>query len=200
MIPQLEMRYSYIYDNGYRNSPSIKKYLKKINKSYPSREQIMIFIKKLNKEWKKHNIKILKSIEKTTDLKWREKKIICYVIGAGRAISDPLTIGVYKKTDKTIDVLTHELIHQIQIQTENKKWNKWWNYLRKKYKKESITTKAHIFLSAVHKEIYLDLFSNKRLQRDIKECNKFPDYKRAWDIVEKEGNKNIIKKFKEITA
>ena len=57
-------------------------------------------------------------------------------------------------------------------------------------------TKNHIFVHALHKEIYLKLFDEKRLKRDIEKCQKHEDYKRAWEIVEKEGYKNIIKEFR----
>ena len=57
-------------------------------------------------------------------------------------------------------------------------------------------TNSHILLHAVHKEIYLRLFDEKRLKRDIKKCQKYKDYKRSWEIVEKEDYENIINEFR----
>jgi len=98
-----------------------------------------------------------------------------------------------------IDTLTHELIHQIHIQNGKKVNELQKNYIPKKYPNESQLTSNHIFVHAIHKKIYLSLFNKTRLNRDIKRCEKSPDYKRAWEIVEKEGYENLINKFRELT-
>ncbi|MBS3081819.1 hypothetical protein J4416_02690 [Candidatus Pacearchaeota archaeon] len=199
MLPEIEFRYSSIYDEIYRNSPDIKKILKRTNRKYPSREEIIDFIDKMNIIWKVYKNKILGEISKISGLKWSERKIICYVVGSCRIMSDPLTLCVYKEMDYALDALTHELIHQIQFHTDDKKWSKWLKYLDLKYPKYSEFAKSHVFVHAVHKEIYLELFDTRRWERNVEDSKNFSDYKVAWQMVKELGHNKIIKKFKQIT-
>jgi len=198
MLPKVRFVYSGIYDQGYRNSLKIQENLKKQNKEYPSVGEIKKYIKKIENIWKKEGNKILNSISKASGLKWKDKEIKVYVIGVGNPFSDPLTLPIWKNTNGFIDTLTHELIHGIQAQNQEK-FQKWRNQLDRQYKKENETTKNHIFLHAVHKKVYLEIFSEKRLKNDLKKCEKYPDYTSSWQIVETEGYKNIINKFRELT-
>ena len=196
MIPKIEFRSSFVYDNNFRDLKWIKEYLRKQKKKYPLDKEIENYIKKIKPIWKKYEKDILSRIQKITGLKWRDKKILVYVVGICRPISDPLTIGIYKDKKVFIDTLAHELIHQIQFQNEKNIGN-WWKYVFNKYKKEPFKTKGHIFLYAVHWKLLLEIFNEKRLKENIKFDGPYSDYKRAWEIVEKEGYENIIKKFKE---
>jgi len=202
MIPEIEFRYSWFYDNLFRNSKDIKELLKKKNlnrkakKKYPTMKKVIKYRNEVWLIWKKHEKEILKAIQKVSSLKWKEKKIKVYFVGFHRPFSDPLTMPIYANKNYFIDILTHELIHKIQNQNIHL-WKKWKKEVNKKYSKESDTTKNHIFLHAVHWKILLDLFGEKRLKYIFRRSEKFPDYKRSWEIVEKEGYENIIKKFKE---
>jgi hypothetical protein len=200
MIPKIIFRYSWVYDNNYRNSPIIKKRLDGQNKNYPSMNKISNYIAKIEPIWRKKEKTILKTISEISGLKWTEKAVICYVIGFGRCFSDPLTVRLYENKDDFIDTLTHEMIHQMHIQNI-KKSLKWKKYLQGKYNNESIITRNHIFLHSVHYHLYLKLFNKKRLNRDINFCKKVrvEDYVRSWQIVQKETPEAIIKKFKEVT-
>lgn len=198
MIPKIIFRYSPIYDSDYRNSDRIKKKLEDKGLTYPSVKEIFHEIENIEPLWSKVGSNVLKAISKITGLKWKEVKVICYVIGYGRSFSDPLTIRLHETPDLFIDTLVHEMIHQIQIQN-NELSKKWYSYIDKIYASETVLTKNHIIVHAVHKEIYLTLFDKKRLETDIKESGLSKDYARSWEIVEKEGHKNIINKFKEVT-
>ncbi|MFH1503651.1 MAG: hypothetical protein ABIE36_03265 [Candidatus Diapherotrites archaeon] len=198
MIPKIEFRYSDIYDRRYRESKDIQTRLKKKKQEYPSRKEIVKYMNKAERLWKDYERDILKEISKITKLNWKEKKIICYVIGCGRSFSEPLTVRTFKKDFNTfIDTLTHELIHQISSQDEVR-YMKWHNYVLKHYSKELRITKTHILLCAVHWEILEKMFGKKRLEKEIKRHEKPIDYKRAWKIVEEEGVDNILKKFYKI--
>lgn len=194
MIPKVEFRYSEVYDRMYRESTDMQSYLKKKKRKYPSREKILNYANKVEKLWKKYEKQIFTEISKTMKLSWKEKKILCYIIGCGRPFSDPLTIRVYEKKGTFIDTLTHELIHQIQIQN-SKKYLKWHRYVLKHYPKEERITKTHILLSAVHWKVLEKLFGKKRVREEIKKHCKDTGYRRAWEIVEKEGADKIIKIF-----
>lgn len=196
MIPKIEFRYSGIYDGKYRNSKQTQKYLKEKNQDYPSKEKILKYIKSIEKLWEKCREETLKEISKISGLKWKEKKIICYVIGCGRPFSDPLTIRTYGKDVKRfVETLIHELIHQIQIQNK-KECEKWHKYISKKYSKEKRITRKHILLSAIHWKFLEKFYGRKGINEEIKKYDKSRDYKKAWKIVEKECADNIIKKFK----
>lgn len=194
MIPKIIFKYSWIYDQNWKGW--IKIYKRKYQK-YPSAKQILNYIKKVEKLWRKNEERILEEISRVSSLKWKSRYIYCYVVGRCIPFSDPLTLPVYDKhPDYFIDTLTHELIHQLFTQDNNlKKSEKAWGYINRKYKKESLTTRIHIPLYAIHSHIYLKFFNEKRLKRDIKLMSFLQDYKIAWGIVQKEGYKNLIKEF-----
>ena len=114
-------------------------------------------------------------------------------------MSDPLTIKKCSDITHAIDILTHELIHYVQTNVNDKKWDKWRKYLDAKYPKETDTTKDHIFLNAIHMALYLDFFGADRLMRDMWNSNVSEDYKRSWEIVEREGPDKIVRKFRKLT-
>ena len=199
MIPKIEFRYSDVYDRNYRESKSIQNYLKKRKEKYPSRKEIIRYMKKGEILWRKFEKKILTEISRITRLKWKERRIICYIVGVGRPFSEPLTIRTYGKLwDRFIDVLTHELIHNIFNENDGK-YMKWYNYVFKKYSKELRATKTHIALCAVHWKLLLKLFDEERLKKEIKRYRKDLDYKRAWEIVEEENPDVILNKFYKLT-
>jgi len=189
MIPTIEFRYSWIYDELFKKG--------KKNSEYPSLIEIKKFIKELEKDFKINQIKILKEISKISKLKWKEKKIIVYVVGRCIPFSDPLTISLIHDKKRTIKILIHELIHQIQIQG-SKNWENWWSFLKKAYPKENIKTKSHIFLNAVNWMVLNNLFGKKVVDLEIDYYKRLPDYKRAWEIVKEETPEKIIHKFNQI--
>jgi len=190
--PKIIFDYSWIYDEIWKEVWILKK--EKI-KEYPSTKKILNYIKKVEKLWKKEEKKILQELSKITHLEWKSKIINCYVVGKRRPFSSPLTMPIYEKhPDYFIDVLIHELIHNLFF-PNYKKMEKAWKYIERKYKTKSKITKIHIPLHAVHSHIYLKFYSEKRLKRDIEHISRFPEYKKSWDIVQKEGYKNIINEF-----
>jgi|SRR3989344_2213925 len=204
MIPKIEFIYSGIYDTFWKSyyellykSNKIQK-IKQIVDNYPTEKKILNYVQNIRKHWAKYEINILKSISKVTGLRWKDN-IKVYVVGMSKQFSRPLTLNINQSKSDFIDTLTHELIHNIQSQNPDA-WRKWFSgYLKKQHSSELKVTKNHIFLHAVHKKIYFELFNKKRLNRDIQKSSKNPHYKRAWEIVGKEGYESIIKKFKELT-
>ena len=186
MIPQIVFEYSWIYDDHWR---------KLYPKDYPSATKIFRYLNVIRKDWEKISKKVLIEISVSSRLKWKEKRIKCYVVGKCDPFSEPLTIHVFMKKSLFIDVLIHELIHQIFIQNMDT-IDTYFSNMNKKYPKESITTRIHIPLHAIHKNIYLKLFNQERLNRDIAFCKRHPDYRRSWEIVENEGYENIIKNLR----
>ncbi len=196
MIPKIEFVYSWIYDslfeeNFKKNPPHFAP------TKYPSPEKIREFIKEIEPLWRKHENKVLKELSRVSGLKWKEKEIKAYVVGVTYPFSDPLTLPKYKDKNWFIDNLIHELIHQLFIQKGNLEIsNNSWDFIDKKYKKESQKTRIHIPLHAIHKSIYLKFFGKKRLMIEQKFMKKHKDYHNSWQIVNKEGHENIINEFK----
>lgn len=196
MTPKILFIYSKVYD-GFLKA----KYGKKEKFKLPSektRKKILNYIKKVEKTWRKDEKRILAEISRITKLSWKNRVIYCYVVGKlNFTLSDPLTLPIQNKVNRFIDLLIHELIHNIFASRENfRRAKKAWNYIYKKYKKESENVKIHIVIYAIYAYIYLKFFDEKRLKKDIQWASKYKDYKRAWEIVLKERYQNIIKEFR----
>ncbi len=185
--PKITFRYSWIYDQTWKEFYP--------DKNYPKMEKTLEFMSKLEKSWRKYEKKILLELSKITKLPWTEKEILIYVVGNKVPFSDPLTISIRPNLDYCVDILTHELIHRITYTNNPINTMRSWNYFNRKYKKENIVTIHHIPTIAFHWHIYLNLFNKKRLENDRKFQNKFKEYQKAWDIVEKEEYQKIIKEF-----
>ncbi len=189
--PKIIFKYSPIYNDIWKGR------LSKKTKNYPSEKQIINYIKVVEKLWRKDEKKILKELSQISQMKWRSKTIDCFVVGRCIPFSWPLTMPIYEKhPDYFIDILIHELIHDLFVDDMDlKKSDKAWQHINQKYKNESRETKGHIIIHAIHTHIYLKFYNEKRLKRDIKLISFLPDYKRSWDIVQKEGYHNIIQEF-----
>lgn len=191
ILPRIEFKYSWIYDDVLKELDKPPKDRRRF-----SSRRIEGYMKSVELLWGKRGKAILQELSKVTKLSWKEKKIPCYVVTWSRPFSDPLTVSVWKSKDYFLDILTHELIHRLFIQEGNvKRTNSVWNYFLKKYKNESYNTCIHIPLHAIHEHIFRTLFDEKRLVREYKIVKKWREYKRSWDIVRKEGYKNIIRQF-----
>ena len=196
MTPKIIFRYSNVYYEFLKTGLTKRKKFK-----YPSertKKKVLNYIRKIEKTWKKDEKKVLKEISKITGLKWKEKYIYCYIVSEGNfALSDPMTLPIYKKPAAFIDLLVHELVHRIFVPEENfQKSKKAWKYIYRKYKNETERTKIHIVIHAIHNHIYLKLYNEKRLKRDIQWAAPHRDYRRAWEIVQKEGYQKIIEEFR----
>lgn len=183
MIPKIIFRRSWIYDKQLQRESEFK---------MPSDKTLDTFTKKIERDWSKIGPKILSEISRIIKLKWQEKEIVCYITFGSSPFSDPLTINPLSD----IHTLTHELIHRFLSESINREaTDKNWNKIMQKYKKEPLITKTHIIINAIHNYILEKLFGKKTLQkRREKESLKIPDpdYIRAWEIIDRDGYKNII--------
>jgi len=188
LIPKIIFKYSWVYDEIWKNKFGAD--------GYPSSKQILSYIKRAERLWRKDENKVLTELSKISGLQWKSKFISCYVVGWCVPFSDPMTLPIYKYIDYFVDFLIHELIHNLFTQKGNlDKSKKSWGYFYRKYNKETETTIIHVPLYAIHSRIYLKFYNKKRLNKDMKLMKYLPDYKRAWDIVQKEGYNEIIKEF-----
>ncbi len=156
-------------------------------------------MKELETLWRKHENKILKEISKVLGLPWNEKQINVYITSGAGWFSKPLTLS-FDKNNKRITpewamhVLTHELIHRIWSEKAN--WSNLqprWKKFMKKYSKEVLSTRVHIPVHAVHKHIFLNIFSEKELKKEMDDVRTHKAYARSWELVERDGYREIIK-------
>lgn len=164
---------------------------------YPTSTEVMAYLEQVKAQWKAIETAVLTELSRTTTLSWHDNIIPCYIVGSIIPFSDPLTITVYATApDYGVDVLVHELIHQLFTQGDNlERASEAWKYIDETYSQESNITRIHIPLHAIHAHIYHTFFSEDRLNRDVEWISFEPDYKRSWEIVKQDGYKNIIDQF-----
>ncbi|MFH1503595.1 MAG: hypothetical protein ABIE36_02975 [Candidatus Diapherotrites archaeon] len=164
------------------------------------------FLNKIKPLWKKKEKEIFPYCEEITGLKWKKKEIPAYIIKISSLmpISDPLTIPIQLESenrtnslspDRFIDMLIHEIIHNLFIQNE-KETGDYFDFIMKKYKDEDFDTSIHLLLHAIHKKIFLKYFGKERLEEEIEMNSFYPAYKKSWEIVNERGEDDIIQEFK----
>ena len=191
-VPSVEFRYSWIYDWHWKDLAE------KEGVDYPTEEAIKDYMKIVEKLWRTKEKDILAELSALTGLKWKEDKMRCYVVGKCRPFSDPLTIPVFKKyPDKFTYHLTHELIHQLFIQNREA-IEPYRSYIDRKYKNETLNTRFHIPVHAIHAHIYMKFYGESELARDIDFLKRknATEYVRSWEIVMKTGHQKILKDFR----
>ena len=163
----------------------------------PTQEEVFKRIENYKKEWSKHEKKILEGICAVLGLKFKRDAIDVYIVsGNPRQLSAPIIIKSGFSPDEFVDSLTHELIHTLFEDNGRIIPISIWDEM---FPGETSAVKSHVVVHSVLKYIYLDVLKDgKMLERNIESSRKHNtnDYLRAWEIVEKEGYIEIIKKFK----
>jgi hypothetical protein len=92
-----------------------------------------------------------------------------------------------------VGTVHHELLHHYLMGRRPKQ-----SALLRKYEKEPHRVRIHLHLLALQKAAYLQLGWKKRLQQVIESNNRIPGglYRRAWDIVKKEGHEAFVKELR----
>ena len=194
--PTIIFRFASIYNQQWKNVYDYK--MKKgevFPYKFPSNDQIKEYIEKIKPFWRKIEEKVLSEMAEVIGFGWDDVKITCYVVGGGTIpFSEPLTVPVYKQyPNYFIDMLTHELIHQLFNQATNEeKTKKIGKLMDERYPNKTASTKIHIPILAVHTHLYKKIIGEDRLKINIREFQNLPDYKAAWDTVQKESYEKII--------
>lgn len=185
-MPKLRIIYSWVYD-GVLHEYHKKKYLKKEYK------EGLVRAKRLQKRWDKIEAKVFRAMSKVSGLKWKDKVIDCFIVKyVSMPFSQPMTIWMWQKGEYLLETIVHELVHQLFIQNQGRvKYSD--SRIAKKYKKESLNVRIHTPTHAVLKLTLEKVFGKEKTKHFIKAYNHLPEYKKAWQIVEKEGAENIIK-------
>lgn len=163
----------------------------------PTQEEIFKRIEDYKKEWSKYETKILKSICAVFNLRFKRNMIDVYIVsGNPRQLSAPIIIKSGFSPNEFVDSLSHELIHKL-FEDNGKRIPM--SIFDEMFPGETNAVKNHVVVHSALKYIYLNILKDdERLERNINSSKKHTtsDYLRAWEIVEKEGYVEIIKKFK----
>jgi hypothetical protein len=158
------------------------------NDNFPRPPQLEEYVQRLEKEWSTHGEKILSDIAAALNEKWEKDEIEVYVTGLKESMSSPLMLGYKSDISVALDILTHELIHIFIGQMS----------MLNRYRKfasgldEPQLVKVHVVVHAIHQSVYESEGRFADLKRDIAKSQKYPEYAKAWDIVEKRGYRAII--------
>ena len=172
---------------------------------YPDLETVKAQDKICKEWWKEFNSdnKIINKISELTGVVL-PYPIEAYVIGKGLAysMSTPLIMQIFKRDDTAItrndfiELIVHEVIHRFVGDTQmNPQTEPYWDFVREKYKNESRKTQNHIMVYAVLIKI-LGEFNKPSLDLIPERIEKYPDYKKAFEIAEKEEADAVIEEFK----
>ena len=111
------------------------------------------------------------------------------------SISFPSIIKIQNDNNRTICIIVHELIHNLMW--DNSEKDNWSLKIQNIFKNENRKVAIHVAVHAIMEALYTDTLKNpEEIVRDIITMEQLPDYKRAWEIVKKEGYKNIIDKLR----
>ncbi|MBU4224021.1 hypothetical protein KJ934_02270 [Patescibacteria group bacterium] len=193
-IPKIIIEYNRFLDpifiNYVKSNPEWENY------PIPEKENVLERVENYKKEWTKYEQRILLGLCDITGLEFNRDVIDVYIVSVNpRQFSNPIIIKSGFSPDEFVDTLTHELIHRLLVLNKIKKEI----IVDNKYFTESEIIKNHIIVHALLKYIYLDILKdNSRLEKNILRSKNHGtnEYTRAWEIVEQEGYKNLIKGFK----
>ena len=179
------MKINFIYSTIYDNL------LTEMSKKEFSEEQMkeMGFYKEeLEASWKKEERKIIKEIEKTSNLKFSGNKT-CFLVYNMRysAISNPLTLKREPHLERAKTVLIHELIHTLM--DDNKE--KLAKLIDKTYPEENVEFKIHVPVLLITRKVIEKIYGEAILNEVLKDEERMPVLKSVWPEVN-----SIYPKFK----
>jgi hypothetical protein len=158
-------------------------------------------LKEIEKSWRKVENKVMKEIEKTSKLKFKGNATCFLVKHMGyNALSHPLTIKMNNDYNKFNDVLLHEMIHLILVQSVESKELLY--SLNRLYPKKDRSFIAHLPLLLIERRVIENLFGDKHYKNILKEDNEIEGLREVWEETNKLYNnfKNskigILKFFK----
>lgn len=165
------------------------------------REEILGRIAAQKEAWLPFEERIVNGIQEVLGVTFSENRIPVYIVPAHEgAFSDPLVMSSLVPPDEFVDILAHELIHRLVLcNAEHIPYRKAIAAVLPCVDKPPVFN--HVFVHAVHSALYLDVLkAPERLLRDIRSCDAWPAYKRAWEIVQERGYKELIRDFKKAFA
>lgn len=188
-IPRLEFRHSWIYDQENR--------LRFTDPLYPSGDRIREYITGISQLWRTRSRTLLNSITRLSGLSWREDSMVCYVVGRGVPMSDPLTIPLYEnQPDVFIEKLAYQLVERNILHPGNLKLKSgFWEEMFRSLAEDGIKVSYMVPVNAIYRELQNRYFTPAQTtEASLLTTNL--DYKRAWEIVDSLGHTGIIERFR----
>lgn len=143
--------------------------------------------------WEPVEEKILSGLVAVLETEFYKDVIDVYMAPMLPSISSPILISIRYEPDEFIDILTHELIHNLLADGTRR------TPLPSEVfpEEDDPLVQVHIIVHAVAKHVFLDVFGEPyRLQRELQSAQGSPAYARAWQIVEQRDYRHIITTFK----
>lgn len=166
-----------------------------------STEETGVLVETYKKAWEKEEMAILNGMTDILSIGFYQNTIDVYLVPYHNgSFSSPMVIGMISRgqsieSNMFVDVLTHELLHRLF--TDNDKGIRFGRIWLDMFPDEEMLTRNHIFLHAVHAHIYLNILKNpSRMEKNIVRHSVHAPYKKAWDIVEKQGYNTLIEELK----
>lgn len=182
-MPKVNIEYSPVYDemiHRWQNIPFEN-----------AQEKAADYISRFGAVWRQIEERVFSSMQKVSGLSWMGESIDCFIVQNSKPFSRPLTLPMKKDLLVESETLIHELVHNILMQNKER--------LRKveypQYAPMSKLTYVHIGVHAILKPVLIDVFGGEKTAELIKHYDSFPDYKRAWELVEKETPQRIIREL-----
>jgi len=141
-------------------------------------------------EWSLYQKVFFNAIFEVSGLRSTRNVIDVFIVSAtDKDMSAPLIIRSRYEPKEFVNVLMHELLHIILTD----------NNVTIAFGDESKTTKNHIYVFALLTYLFKEILHDERgleLEKKKSDSEKNLEYRRAWDIVEKNGYKEIISTLK----
>lgn len=187
-IPKMEFRYSWVYDQENR--------LRFTDPLYPSGDEIREYIEEVRDAWGPRQRTLLNSISRISGLPWREDVIVCYVVGRGVPMSDPLTLPVYKgRAGLFIEKLAYELTERLLMHSRNlEARNSFWEEMFRSMSNDGVKVSYMVPVNAIYRGIQSRYLGSGGSEESLATTNL--DYRRAWEIVNNIGHREIIERFR----
>ena len=153
--------------------------------------------------WRPHNDEVLTQLCNILQLQFRQNIIDVNVAPWFTPISDPMTIGpAFETADDLVNTLVHEIIHRLI--TDNTTYDYDYDFLTQWGEmfgdEHAMNVLVHIPVHATMQALYVKIDRLDLLELDIKQSEQYPDYKAAWDYVQRVGYEEIMLKLTRASA
>lgn len=183
--PRIEIKYGRLID------PFFIEYSKHKHPSWvpPEEQCVREKVETFKTAWEEVGEKITRAIMEVTKFSFVREVFDVYIVsGTPRDMSDPIIIRSRWNPDEFIGSLLHEILHRFCTL----------NRIEFGYPSETRSTQTHIYVFALIEYTYRDVLNDEVGLEAIKlradENN--PEYRRAWEVVSRDGYKSIIKGMK----
>jgi hypothetical protein len=192
--PKITLRYSPIFDWWCSRQTGIEI-------TNTEQDRLISKFEDLQAEWNKVGPTFLAKTESLFKKTFLQNEMIATVFLCKKtpSLSMPLLINgnwfvddaLMQPTERVADIIFHELIHTYLADNFP---NIWTSPFITKYQNENSGVLSHLHLNALQKKVYLELGLKKRVDDLIRfDSESYKnDYKRAWDIVNAEGEDTLL--------